>query len=61
MIQLVFVAIYFLALVGVLIVVLVALWRAMRAHESIAESMKIIAEAQSTQVLAERVGNKSQA
>ena len=61
MIQLLFIAVYFLAVVGVMIVVLVALWRAMRAHESIAESMKIIAEAQSTKVLAERAGNESQA
>ena len=61
MIQLMFIAVYFLAVVGFMIVVLVALWRAMRAHESIAESMKIIAEAQSTKVLAERMGNKSQA
>jgi len=61
MIQLMFLAVYFLAVVGVLIFSLVVFWRAMRAHESIAESMKIIAEAQSTQVLAERVGNKSQA
>jgi hypothetical protein len=52
MIQLMFVAVYFLAMVGVLIFFLVVFWRAMRAHESIAESMKIIAE---------RMGNKLQA
>ena len=43
MIQLMFIAVYFLATVGVLIFFLVVFWRAMRAHESIAESMKIIA------------------
>jgi hypothetical protein len=61
MIQLMFFAFYFLAVIGVLIFFLVVFWRAMRAHESIAESMKIIAEVQSTKVLAERVGNKLQA
>jgi hypothetical protein len=60
MIPILFFAIYFLAVVGVLIFLLVVLWRAMRAHESIAKSMKTIAEAQSTKVLAEQVGDESQ-
>jgi site-specific recombinase len=40
---------------GVILVVLfvVAIWRAMKAHESIAESLRVIAAAQSTDKTAE--------
>ncbi|MEJ2703714.1 MAG: hypothetical protein P8Z79_14855 [Sedimentisphaerales bacterium] len=36
--------VYFMVVVGLAVFSLVVLWRAMRAHESIAESMRIIAE-----------------
>ena len=47
-----FLVVYFLAVVGAFVFFAVVLWRAMRAHESIAESMKIIAG---------QTGKKSQA
>ena len=52
MFQLLFIIPYFLVVVGSIVFCIVILWRAMRAHESIAESMKIIAE---------QMGKKSQA
>jgi len=51
MVQLLFIIPYFLVVVGSFVFCVVVLWRAMRAHESIAESMKIIAE---------QMGKKSQ-
>ena len=44
MVAFLFMAIYFLAIVSFIIFLLFILWRAMRAHESVAESMRIIAE-----------------
>jgi len=51
MFQLLFIIPYFLVVVGTFVFCIIVLWRAMRAHESMAESMKIIAE---------QMGKKSQ-
>jgi len=51
MFQLLFIIPYFFICVGSLVFFIIVLWRAMRAHESIAESMKIVAE---------QMGKKSQ-
>jgi len=60
MISLLLTILYILVVVGVTVLWFVIIWRAMRAHESIAESMKIIAEAESTKVLSEQMGKESQ-
>ena len=48
------------AIVGIAVFILVMLWRFVRAHESIAESMKIVAEAESTKVLADQMAKGPQ-
>ncbi|MHC4355127.1 MAG: hypothetical protein ACYS0H_20695 [Planctomycetota bacterium] len=60
MISLLLIVLYILVGVGLTVLGFVILWRFMRAHESIAESMKIVAETESTKVLAEQIGKESQ-
>ena len=60
MIYLIFYILCSLIAVALTVLGIIIAWRFMRAHESIAESMKIIAEAESTKVLAEQMGKESQ-